>query len=66
MPTTVLKQLDAAFTELQNAYKSGDLARIGKAQADVQRLTQEYLALRGSATADANAIRRRGDQGSAS
>ena len=27
------------------------LARIGKAQADVQRLTQEYLALRGSATA---------------
>jgi uncharacterized membrane protein (UPF0182 family) len=47
----VLKQLDAAFTELQNAYKSGDLARIGKAQADVQRLTQEYLALRGSATA---------------
>ena len=48
---TVLKQLDAAFTELQNAYKSGDLARIGEAQAKVQRLTQEYIALRGSATA---------------
>jgi hypothetical protein len=47
----VLKQLDAAFTELQNAYKSGDLARIGEAQAAVQRLTKEYLALRGSATA---------------
>jgi uncharacterized membrane protein (UPF0182 family) len=47
----VLKQLDAAFTELQNAYKSGDLARIGEAQASVQRLTKEYLALRGSATA---------------
>jgi hypothetical protein len=48
---TVLKQLDAAFTELQNAYKSGDLARIGEAQAEVQRLTKEYIALRGSTTA---------------
>jgi uncharacterized membrane protein (UPF0182 family) len=48
---TVLRQLDTAFTELQNAYKSGDLARIGQAQADVQRLTKEYLALRGSASA---------------
>jgi uncharacterized membrane protein (UPF0182 family) len=47
----VLKQLDAAFTELQNAYKSGDLAKIGEAQAEVQRLTKEYLALRGPATA---------------
>ena len=47
----VLKQLDAAFTELQNAYKTGDLARIGEAQAAVQRLTKEYLALRGSPTA---------------
>jgi uncharacterized membrane protein (UPF0182 family) len=47
----VLKQLDAAFTELQNAYKTGDLARIGEAQADVQRLTKEYLALRASPTA---------------
>lgn len=47
----VLKQLDAAFTDLQNAYKSGDLARIGEAQAEVQRLTKEYLALRGPATA---------------
>jgi uncharacterized protein len=48
---TVLKQLDAAFTELQNAYKSGDLARIGEAQGEVQRLTKEYLAARASATA---------------
>ena len=37
--------------QLQNAYKSGDLARIGEAQAAVQRLTKEYLALRGPTTA---------------
>jgi uncharacterized protein len=41
----ILTQLNAAFARLQAAYKSGDLAAIGKAQADVQRLTQEYLNL---------------------
>jgi len=41
----VLTQLNAAFNRLQDAYKSGDLAKIGTAQADVQRLTQKYLAL---------------------
>lgn len=41
----VLVQLNAAFGRLQDAYKSGDLAKIGQAQADVQRLTQQYLSL---------------------
>jgi uncharacterized membrane protein (UPF0182 family) len=53
----VLRQLDAAFTELQNAYKSGDLARIGDAEAKVQRLTKQYLSLRGSPTPTPSATR---------
>ena len=46
----VLQKLDTAFTELQDAYKSGDLARIGQAQADVQKWTEQYLKLRASAS----------------
>ncbi|MEO7260335.1 MAG: UPF0182 family protein, partial [Jatrophihabitantaceae bacterium] len=34
-----LQQLNAALTRLQAAYRSGDFAAIGQAQADVQRLT---------------------------
>jgi uncharacterized protein len=41
----ILTQLNDAFGRLQAAYKSGDLARIGQAQAEVQRLTQKYLDL---------------------
>ncbi len=41
----ILTQLNAAFERLQAAYKSGDLAKIGQAQAEVQRLTQQYLTL---------------------
>jgi len=40
---TILRQLDAAFTRLQNAYRSGDFQAIGEAQADVQRLSEAYL-----------------------
>jgi uncharacterized membrane protein (UPF0182 family) len=46
----LLTQLNTAFDQLQAAYKSGDLARIGQAQADVQRLTAAYLQARASAT----------------
>jgi uncharacterized membrane protein (UPF0182 family) len=41
----ILTQLNTAFERLQDAYKSGDLAKIGQAQAEVQRLTQQYLNL---------------------
>ena len=39
----VLRQLNTALTQLQNAYRSGDFAAIGRAQAEVQRLTDAYL-----------------------
>jgi uncharacterized protein len=39
----ILSQLNAALTRLQNAYRSGDFAAIGQAQADVQRLSAAYL-----------------------
>ena len=41
----ILTQLNTAFERLQAAYKTGDLAKIGQAQAEVQRLTQEYINL---------------------
>ena len=43
----ILQQLDAAATRLQQAYQSGDLAAIGQAQADLKRLSDQYLSLRG-------------------
>jgi len=46
----VLTQLNAAFNTLQNAYKSGDFKAIGDAQAEVQRLTQQYLTLLSSSS----------------
>ena len=44
----VLRQIDAAATRLSNAYKSGDPAEIGQAQADLKRLSEAYLRLRTS------------------
>jgi len=46
----ILSQLDAAFANLQNAYKTGDLAKIGEAQAQLQALTKQYLNARAAAT----------------
>jgi uncharacterized membrane protein (UPF0182 family) len=46
----VLRDLNAAFLRLQDAYKTGDFAQIGAAQAEVQRLTQQYISLLGSAS----------------
>jgi uncharacterized protein len=51
----ILQQLNTAFERLQAAYKSGDLAAIGTAQADVQRLTQEYLNLINKSTSASKA-----------
>ncbi len=39
----ILTQLNAALTRLQDAYKTGDFAAIGQAQADVQRLSAAFL-----------------------
>lgn len=47
----LLTQLNTAFDDLQSAYKSGDLAKIGAAQARVAQLTKEYLNARASASA---------------
>ena len=38
----LLAELNTAFTELQNAYKSGDLSNIGAAEEKVQKLVQQY------------------------
>jgi uncharacterized membrane protein (UPF0182 family) len=43
-----LADLNSAFTQLENAYKSGDFQAIGSAQAQVQKLLQQYLAKYGS------------------
>jgi uncharacterized membrane protein (UPF0182 family) len=45
----ILTQLDGAFARLQEAYKSGDFTAIGQAQADVARLSEQYLRARSSA-----------------
>ena len=47
----LLTQLDAALNRLQAAYRAGDLAGIGQAQADVQKLTAAYLQARGHPSA---------------
>ncbi len=39
----LVAQLNSALNRLQQAYRSGDLAAIGQAQADVQRLSAQYL-----------------------
>jgi uncharacterized membrane protein (UPF0182 family) len=46
----LLSQLDAALNKLQAAYKAGDFAAVGQAQADVQQLTNEYLKARDHAS----------------
>ncbi len=38
-----VQQLNAALARLQAAYRNGDFAAIGQAQAEVQRLTEAYL-----------------------
>ncbi|CAN5342512.1 UPF0182 family protein [soil metagenome] len=45
--------LDAALTELSAAYQSGDLARIGQAQADLQAAVAAYEAVQGESGAAA-------------
>jgi len=51
----VLSQLDAALLRLQAANKAGDFAAAGQAQADVLRLTTEYLKLRGAGSGSGSA-----------
>ena len=46
----ILAQLNAAFDELSAAYKSGDPAKIGAAQAKVAQLVQEYQRSRATAS----------------
>ncbi|MEP6851495.1 MAG: UPF0182 family protein [bacterium] len=43
---TVLRQLDAAAARLSAAYKAGDPQEIGAAQAELKRLSEQYLKLR--------------------
>ena len=50
----LLAQLDAALNRLQAAYKAGDFAAVGQAQADVQKLTAAYLRARGGPTPTAS------------
>jgi uncharacterized protein len=42
----ILAQLDAAGQRLLDAYKTGDPVKVGQAEAEVKRLTAEYLAAR--------------------
>ena len=42
----VLVALDAAATRLQQAYQTGDFVAVGQAQADMKRLTEQFLSLR--------------------
>ncbi|MEO6701874.1 MAG: UPF0182 family protein [Jatrophihabitantaceae bacterium] len=48
---SIVAQLNEALNRLSAAYKSGDLAAIGKAQADVLRLSTQYSKAQASATA---------------
>ncbi|MFL6162741.1 MAG: UPF0182 family protein [Jatrophihabitantaceae bacterium] len=50
----LLAQLDIALSKLQAAYKAGDFAAVGQAQADVQRLTEAYLQARNLASPTAS------------
>ncbi len=45
---SILAQLDTAFQQLQDAYKTGDPVKVGQAEAKIQQLTNEYLSLRGT------------------
>jgi uncharacterized membrane protein (UPF0182 family) len=44
--TAVLAQLDTAFSNLDAAYKTGDPVKIGQAEAEIKRLSQQYQRLR--------------------
>jgi uncharacterized membrane protein (UPF0182 family) len=46
----MLAELNSAFAELQAAYKTGDFAQVGAAEAKVQQLVQQYLSAYGSAS----------------
>ena len=46
--TQLLTQINAALTKLQQDFKNGDLAATGQDQADILRLTTQYLALTGT------------------
>jgi hypothetical protein len=45
--TAVLAQLDTAFANLDAAYKTGDPVKIGQAEAEIKRLSEQYQKLRG-------------------
>ncbi len=47
---TILTQLNQAFDQLSQAYKTGDPGKIGAAQGKVAQLTNEYLKARASAS----------------
>jgi hypothetical protein len=42
----VLAQLDTAFSNLDAAYKTGDPVKIGQAEAEIKRLSEQYQRLR--------------------
>jgi uncharacterized membrane protein (UPF0182 family) len=46
----LLASVNKAFSDLQSAYRSGDLAAIGQAQTNLQRLVQQYESKYGSPT----------------
>ena len=46
----LLAQIDAAFNDLQKAYRSGDLSDIGAAEEKVQTLVQQYQDKYGTST----------------
>ena len=48
---TILKNLDTATKRLQAAYKAGNLAQIGQAQADIQKYAEQYARARAAAPA---------------
>jgi uncharacterized protein len=48
--TAVLAQLDTAFADLDAAYKTGDPVKIGQAEAEIKRLSQQYQRLRGASS----------------
>jgi uncharacterized protein len=43
--SAAIADINRALSELENAYKSGDLARIGQAQADLQAAIKRYQAI---------------------
>ena len=46
----LLQQINTALTTLSNAYKTGDFAAIGQAQANLQKLLSQYESQRSTPT----------------